>query len=72
MFRQCKFYDIENDAYLGGILTDDDDLICGCCGGYIPREEICLLGREQQEEDLYIVTEIYDKWVSLSDEIIGN
>lgn len=59
--KQCKFYDVANETYLGGILTEDNEIICGCCGGKI------YLDNEQYE-----IIEIYPNWVDLTDEIIGN
>lgn len=61
MISQVRFRDLENNVTLGGILVDNEYIICGCCGGII------YLDNEQYE-----IMEIYNKWVSLSDEIIGN
>lgn len=30
--KQVKFFDSENQAIHGGILINDETLICGCCG----------------------------------------
>ena len=62
MVKQIRFRDLENNVTLGGILVDNEYIICGCCGGRIYLEDM--------EE--FEIMEIYDKWVSLSDEIIGN
>lgn len=70
--KQCKFYDVEAEAFLGGILTDDDEIICGCCGGIIPRNVICMPEEKPQEEHEIIVKKIYDNWVDLSEEIMGS
>lgn len=32
--KQVKIYDRENKIEHGGIITDDGNIICGCCGGY--------------------------------------
>lgn len=37
---QVKIYDIENNAILGGILTDNGSVICACCEGLITEDEI--------------------------------
>ena len=29
---QVKFYDVDNDLWVGGIAYHDE-IICGCCGG---------------------------------------
>ena len=61
MVSQVKFLDNENNVTLGGILVDNEYIICGCCGGRI------YLDNEQYE-----IIEYYNTWVPLSDEIIGN
>ena len=55
--RQVKFID-ENETVLGGIMINDDYIICGCCGGVIETEDVTIL-------------EIYDTWINISEEIIG-
>lgn len=55
--KQIKFRD--DEAIFGGILTDDNTIICGCCGGTFEKNEVEIL-------------EIYDSWIDLSSEIIGN
>lgn len=55
--KQIKFRDVE--AVFGGILTDDNTIICGCCGGTFAKDEVEIL-------------EIYNDWVDLSPEIIGD
>ena len=59
------FYDKENDVKHGGILTDDGDIICGCCGGLIPADEIGD-GCDHQ------ILEVFDNWVDLDEEICGD
>lgn len=63
--KQVMFYDKENDVKHGGILTDDGDIICGCCGGLIPNDEI---GPEWDHE----ILKVYDTWVNLDEEICGD
>lgn len=55
--KQIKFRD--DEAILGGILTDDNTIICMCCGGTFKEDEVEIL-------------EIYDFWMDLSSEIIGD
>ena len=62
MVKQVRFRDIENDVILGGLLVDDELLICGCCGG----EEYIL-----EDNDLFEILEVYDVWVDLSEPILG-
>lgn len=66
MMVQCKFYDKENDATHGGIIDDDGNIICGCCGCIIEANDI---GDEENKE--YSIVEIYNEWVSLDSEITG-
>lgn len=62
-FKQCKFKDIENDMILGGILNEDEKyIICGCCGAVIDLTE---------EPDDYKIIKVYDSWVNISEEIMG-
>lgn len=63
--KQIKFYDKEADIVHGGILTDDGDIICGCCGGLIPGDEV------GEFEDHVIIKE-YDAWIDLDEAIIGD
>ena len=69
-YKQCKIYDKENDAYLGGIaaINGDDELqfvICACCGCTIEAEEF-----EDDENAYFTLVEIYDTWVDFSEAII--
>ena len=63
--KQVLFYDRENDTKHGGILTDDGDIICGCCGGLIPADEI-------GEFDDHQILEVFDYWVNLDEKICGD
>lgn len=57
--KQVKFKDFEG-VVLGGILVENEGIvICGCCGGIFEIEEI-------------EIVEVYDYWVDLSDDIIGD
>lgn len=62
-FKQCKFDDLENKVTLGGILNEEENyIICGCCGGVI----------DLTEEPLnYEIIKVYDSWLNISEEIIG-
>ena len=61
--KQVRFIDKENDVIHGGILTDDGDIICGCCGGLIEKGDI---GKTHQ------ILEVYKFWVDLDEEILGD
>ena len=57
--RMVKFKDLANDNVFGGILLDDDNIICGCCGGLI----------EKDDPDVEIIEEL--KWIDISNEILS-
>ena len=57
--RMVKFKDLANDNVFGGILLDDDNIICGCCGGLI----------EKEDPDVEIIEEL--EWIDISNEILG-
>ena len=63
--KQVKFYDSQNGVCHGGILTDDGDIICGCCGGVIPADEI---GEKHDHQ----ILEVFDNWVDLDEAICGD
>lgn len=64
--RQVKFMDSDGAIY-GGILLEDGSIICGCCGGVFPSDDI---GKIEEGAEAEIV-EAYDYWVNISDTIIG-
>lgn len=64
--KQVKFYDNENDTILGGILTDEGDIICGCCGGLIEADEI-----GDDDGSFFTILETYKTWLDISEVIIG-
>lgn len=63
--KQVKFIDKANNVIHGGILTDEGDIICGCCGGLIPSDEI---GPEYDHE----ILNVYHTWINLDEEICGD
>lgn len=63
--KQVMFYDKVNEVKHGGILMDNGDIICGCCGGLIPSDEI---GDEYDHE----IIEVFDNWVDLDERICGD
>lgn len=65
MMKQVKFSDTDNGVIHGGIQLDNGDIICGCCGSLIPKDE-------QNEECGFELLEEYEMWVSLDDSIIGD
>lgn len=61
--RQIAFHDIENDTTSGGIMLQNGDIICGCCGGILEASD---------EGITWNVVKFYDNWVNISDEIMGD
>ena len=64
--KQVLFYDKVNQVKHGGILMDNGDIICGCCGGIIPADEI------GGKDDDHKILKVYDFWVNLDEEICGD
>ena len=65
---QVIFYDVYNGKKVGGIAYKED-IICGCCGGTLPIEELI-----EDYKDFNLSIEDYFKelkWISISEEIIG-
>lgn len=60
--KQVKFLDKNSQEVLGGILIDDETLICGCCGGVFDRDE-------WEDSGIEILKE-YNNWANISNEII--
>ena len=72
--KQCKILDMENNEVHGGILTDNGDVICGCCGGLIEADEILTDKKKIGMDDRFThcLLEVYDNWIDLSLEICGD
>lgn len=60
--KQVKFLDKNSQEILGGILINDETLICGCCGGVFDKDEWEDIGIEILKE--------YNNWANISNEII--
>lgn len=65
--KQCKFYDKENKEVHGGILMDDGNIICGCCGSLIESDDI-----GDSDDCGFKIIEVYDVWIDLTLEICGD
>ena len=57
--QMVKFKDLESNTILGGILTDEGNIICGCCGGLIERDDC----------QFEIIENL--AWIDISNEILG-
>lgn len=64
--KQCMIYDKANNVSHGGILLDNGDVICGCCGGLIPADEI---GGEKNDT---VILKVFEHWIDLTAEICGD
>lgn len=83
---QVRIWDRDNECEHGGIVTDTGDVICGCCGGLIEKEEVsisrCQEGHLKKIKHFYEknndddctteITEVFETWMDLSDAIIGD
>ena len=61
--RQIIFKDLELNEICAGILTDERNVICGCCGGLFEAEE---------ENQTWKIIKIYNKWKNLENTICGD
>ena len=50
---------MKKGEFHGGIQLENGDVICGCCGGIVPRDEV-------------EVIETYKDWMNLDEEICGD
>lgn len=66
MIRQVKIRDNSCDTDFGGIMLDNGDIICGCCGSLIPHDELNNLDYD------FTLIKIYDNWMNISNEILGD
>ena len=57
--KQIKFHEVGENIEIGGILLDDGNIVCGCCGSLF------------EPKDVEIIRE-YENWIDLSEEIKGD
>lgn len=57
--QMVKFKDLESNTILGGILTDEGNIICGCCGSLIEKDDV----------NFEIIENL--SWIDISNEILG-
>lgn len=63
---QVAFFDVDNNQYIGGIAYKDE-IICGCCGGIVPIEEVY----EYAPDDIVPIRD-YSEWVDINEAICGD
>ena len=62
MIQQVKFIELEEPKnFIGGILLDNGDVICGCCGGLFKNDDRGIT---------WDIVKKFDDWISFSEEII--
>lgn len=66
---QVAFYNVEDKCYDAGI-ADGDHIICLCCGGIIPVEELLEEVHEVAPEITKPIIEL--PWVNLREECLGD
>lgn len=62
MPKQIMFKDLDGEDKHGGILLDNGDVICGCCGGIFEADE--------KGETWELIKE-YSDWINIDEEICG-
>lgn len=62
MPKQIMFKDLDGEDKHSGILLDNGDVICGCCGGIFEADE--------KGETWELIKE-YSDWLNLDEEICG-
>ena len=65
MTKQIMFFDMEDEPHTkhGGIMLDNGDVVCGCCGGVFKAAD--------HGETWEFIKE-FDFWVNLDEEICGD
>ena len=64
--KQVMFKDLESEEIHGGIMTDEGDVICGCCGGLIEADEL------EGDDRTHEILKVFPYWVDLDEAIIGD
>lgn len=65
---QVKFYDIDEDRWIGGIAYEKI-IICGCCGGYIEIFDLLEEAKEAGIKPNMIIQEL--PWIDIDEAIRG-
>lgn len=65
--KQVKFIDLENNEIHGGILLDNGDVVCGCCGGLIEGDEI-----GTGADCTHRILKIFYDWENIDEAICGD
>ena len=85
MPKQVLFKSDDSDGVQAGIQEDNGDIICGCCGGIIEKDEVSIMHcqgeyvnevkhfyeNNEEENCSHDIIEVFEYWIDLSDAIIG-
>jgi hypothetical protein len=65
MAKQIMFLDMEDEPHMkhGGIMLDNGDVVCGCCGGIFEAAE---------RGETWELLKEFDCWVNIEKEICGD
>lgn len=72
--KQIAIADVKEGSVVGGILLDNGDVIMCDNGDYIKAEHIQtepVNGDGSKATKLFVIEEVFDTWVDLTQEIIG-
>lgn len=82
---QIKIKDLDNDVIHGGLITDDGDIICACCGGiteatevfvkdtaknYLPERFQKVYEKNKVDDCSTEIMNVYPVWIDFSDAIL--
>ena len=65
---QVKFYDINEEQWIGGIAYEDY-IICGCCGGKIEISDLLIEAEEIDMKPDMLIQEL--PWIDIDEAIRG-
>ena len=63
MIKQLIFKDLDNNTIHGGLLLENGDVICGCCGAIQEHDD---------EEVTWKRLEVFDTWEDIDEAIYGD
>lgn len=73
--KQIVIADVEDGSVVGGILLDNGDVIMCDNGDYIKAKNIQtepVNGDGNKATKPFVIEEVFDDWIDLTQEIIGN
>ena len=73
--KQIAIADVKGGSVVGGILLDNGDVIMYDCGDYIKAENIQMEpvnGDARKATKPFVIEEVFDTWIYLTQEIIGD